>query len=445
MDEMHRLIEKYKRELMEYSKAAAPQKPLEFPEMIPDALDTKGKQTAKAPEPRLEQPIPQSKPEPTPQPQPEPTPQPKLDPTPQSKPEPTPQPQPEPMSQPKPEPTPQSKPEPTSKPKPEPMPQLKPEPIETERPKTDEKYPDISDFTYFKSPEPRPTEGKRKPEIIGYVGSSDALSEYGNVISDLIPTDAETSSGGIDRVGQNPPLYNQIPSKRENTDSNTANSVAGDNELFGGEISGVTDNNPAQSVPKSGGALEVSPERADGLSRQPVSGTNPEEQLTGRNFEDSSLTQRSRDDIKPINSGELPVYTEQNYSDYEDFAENNPGTGQLRFLVFTARGALPIKGAICEIRKTISGTSFPLYSLITDESGQTEIAFLPAPPASMSQTPSEGAPPYSVYDATIHANGYDTVYYKNIPIFSGILSVQRTAMVPSSGASEQQSGNNGGV
>ena len=34
MDDMKRLIEKYKQELMEYSRAAAPKEKLEFPEMI---------------------------------------------------------------------------------------------------------------------------------------------------------------------------------------------------------------------------------------------------------------------------------------------------------------------------------------------------------------------------------------------------------------------------
>ena len=34
MDDMKRLIEKYKQELMEYSKAAAPKENLTFPEMI---------------------------------------------------------------------------------------------------------------------------------------------------------------------------------------------------------------------------------------------------------------------------------------------------------------------------------------------------------------------------------------------------------------------------
>ena len=34
MDDMKRLIEKYKQELMEYSRAAAPKENLTFPEMI---------------------------------------------------------------------------------------------------------------------------------------------------------------------------------------------------------------------------------------------------------------------------------------------------------------------------------------------------------------------------------------------------------------------------
>ncbi|MGN1423106.1 MAG: hypothetical protein ACI4XA_07005, partial [Oscillospiraceae bacterium] len=52
MDDMKRLIEKYKRELMEYSRAAAPEKGLDFPEMLHETDEQpEPEMTVTAPEP----------------------------------------------------------------------------------------------------------------------------------------------------------------------------------------------------------------------------------------------------------------------------------------------------------------------------------------------------------------------------------------------------------
>ena len=82
--------------------------------------------------------------------------------------------------------------------------------------------------------------------------------------------------------------------------------------------------------------------------------------------------------------------------------------------------------------KIIGGKPHTFYDLVTDQSGQTEIVPLPAPPSHLSQTPDSGIQPYSLYDADITAKGYAPVAIRNLPIFEGILSVQRTAMIPRS-------------
>jgi len=447
MDDMHRLIEKYKRELMEYSKAAAPQKPLDFPEMIPDTADAQTKQGAASVETQTVQPSPNPIPEPMTAPEPvsesAPAPMPVREPAPAPVSEPAPapmlfrEPAPKAVSESAPAPMPVREPAPT--PAAEPVPESEPVHESTELEPESVYYDDPDSAPRVENRDSSTGDGKRKPEIIGYVGSDDALGEYGNIFSDLIPrtgtNNAKTESTQYD-----------LPSQRENSDNNTSNSIPDENVLFSGEISGVTDNTPSQPPPELTDALEVSPERAEGLSKQPISGTSPEEQLTGRSFEDGSPAARSRDDIKPINSGAVLIYKEQEYSSYDDFSEKNPSTGLLRFLVFTARSALPVKGAVCKISKNINGSVLTMFSLVTDESGQTPIVYLPTRPKSESQTPSEdGVPPYAVYDAIVSAEGFDNVIYKNIPIFSGILSVQRVAMIPSSDVSEQQSENNGGV
>jgi hypothetical protein len=127
------------------------------------------------------------------------------------------------------------------------------------------------------------------------------------------------------------------------------------------------------------------------------------------------------------------------------------GAVNLQFRVYTAYEALPIAGAVCKIKKNIDGAETILYTLTTDISGQTKAVHLSAPSPSLSQTPDSAEQPYALYDAAVSADGYTPVLITDIPIFSGILSVQSVAMVPAAGLNnteridESEPQTNGGV
>lgn len=230
----------------------------------------------------------------------------------------------------------------------------------------------------------------------------------------------------------NPPLFGEIPSFGEVQSEIAAQSRAEDNPPPTQPLSTVADNSPIEPLPEPAEAQRVSPDTAERLTEQPVSGTNPAEQLTGRSFEDEERPANDPADIKPNGNGAPAVsYEERSYESYAEFERENPRTGSLRFRTFTARGALPVSGAVCTVTKKFGSKTEVLSTQTTDISGQTGIIPLPAPPRSLSLSPEGTALPYALYDATICANGFEEIVLRNIPIFENILSVQNAALVPS--------------
>ena len=75
-------------------------------------------------------------------------------------------------------------------------------------------------------------------------------------------------------------------------------------------------------------------------------------------------------------------------------------TGSLQISVTSSLGLTPIRGAIVTISYTGDPDS-PMETLTTDESGQTGVITLPAPPRELSLSPDITAQPYSEYNIQI--------------------------------------------
>ncbi len=298
----------------------------------------------------------------------------------------------------------------------------------------------------------------RKPEIIGYVGDNEGLFDYDSIFGDMLG-ESRVSDRRVPPADA--PRHNDLPSQNGISNGNTVGGLARGKELeFSGEISGVTDNSPQEPIPQSTPAGSVTPKRAERKIERQITG-RPSEQLTGRSFENSEPTQNSRSDIRPLHDGTAPADLPPGspaYSNLQDFVPSNEYEGNsnsqqgnnFRFQVYTARDALPIKGAVCIIKRKSNGGYVTLHRLVSDISGQTNPVSLPAPSASLSQSPNNTVQPYALYDAEVSADGYNTVEIKNIPVFEGVLSVQRVAMIPQTDESiteiidEQETDTNGG-
>ncbi len=183
------------------------------------------------------------------------------------------------------------------------------------------------------------------------------------------------------------------------------------------------------------GVSTVTPEAAEELDDMPESGESPDEQLGKRDFEEQTETVNSPADIQPLQQqGASPlVPPEREYSSLQEFTDINERRGTARFRTYTARGALPVKGASIIVSREIGGRQHVFYTLTTDESGLTPIISLPAPPKELSAAPDSPVTPYAAYDVQVNAAGYDEVLIRSMPIFDGVQSVQRIALVPALG------------
>lgn len=102
--------------------------------------------------------------------------------------------------------------------------------------------------------------------------------------------------------------------------------------------------------------------------------------------------------------------------------------GNLTINVTSSQGLIPIQNATI----TISYTREPdavVTTLTTNESGQTETVALPAPSINYSTEPSE-VQPYSEYNISVTASGYEPVFISGTEILPDVTAVQPVSMTP---------------
>lgn len=109
---------------------------------------------------------------------------------------------------------------------------------------------------------------------------------------------------------------------------------------------------------------------------------------------------------------------------------NNTEIGYLTVRVSTAGGAIPLESASVNIRGGDVEDSSVIYALTTNSDGLTPTVSLSTPPRSASEVPQDTVPAYAVYNVDVYADGYIPVFFHNVPVFSGINSVQPAVLVP---------------
>ena len=102
--------------------------------------------------------------------------------------------------------------------------------------------------------------------------------------------------------------------------------------------------------------------------------------------------------------------------------------GELRISVISTIGYIPVAGATISIAYTLDSETV-VATATTDSSGTTEVIQLTAPPFALSQEPSE-IQPYTDYNITVEAQGYEPVMVTGSEIFPDELSLQQIRMRP---------------
>ena len=103
----------------------------------------------------------------------------------------------------------------------------------------------------------------------------------------------------------------------------------------------------------------------------------------------------------------------------------NTSFGWLKVITRTADNAYPIEGVSVLVRQERNGENHLLFSLTTDQSGETPRVQLPAPPVGNQQNQR-----FSTYQIQAFSPGYSRMESENVPIFPGITTLQPFAMIP---------------
>ena len=102
--------------------------------------------------------------------------------------------------------------------------------------------------------------------------------------------------------------------------------------------------------------------------------------------------------------------------------------GFIKVVVRTAGGAVPVERAIVTVKDENENL---LAIFFTDESGNTPMLKVPAPPKANSEIPNSGGAAFNIYNIDTDKSGYGSVRNIGVPVFPGVTSVQPVEIVPS--------------
>ena len=111
-------------------------------------------------------------------------------------------------------------------------------------------------------------------------------------------------------------------------------------------------------------------------------------------------------------------------STFQDLSDN----GTLQINVYSENALIPISGATVTVTSEEGNRPFN-EQVTTNSSGQTQTLTLPTPPLEFSMIP-QGQQPYSQYDITISAPGYETTSITGTQLLADELAIQNVRLVP---------------
>lgn len=188
--------------------------------------------------------------------------------------------------------------------------------------------------------------------------------------------------------------------------------------------------------PPSPPVPETPPAEPSVLRQAPPAGISPP-LISDKSQREAQPEGNSANTASPSNESENSGQPKPPLQDKE---RDDTGFGTLIVQTVTADGTLPVAGARVVISRMIDGEKTLQGYDVTDISGRTRVFTLPAPSASLSQTPGN-LHPYASYIITVQAEGFGTAEFRNVPIFTGIQSIQEVVLlpIPEFGNNEQDS------
>jgi hypothetical protein len=116
----------------------------------------------------------------------------------------------------------------------------------------------------------------------------------------------------------------------------------------------------------------------------------------------------------------------------------NTTTGGLLGIITAVRSLYPVKNAKVTIFKGNYDNMEIIDTDIANESGRTKIFTLPTPEKSLSLEEDNQTIPYATYNMLVESDGYIKNIHLNIPVFSGVTSLQQSNLILEETAGEDK-------
>ena len=122
-----------------------------------------------------------------------------------------------------------------------------------------------------------------------------------------------------------------------------------------------------------------------------------------------------------------PEQTEQSVEPHEDAPQTSEG--KLIAIVTSVRGLYPVANAKITVFTGSKENMSVIDTDVTDQSGRSKAFVLATPEKSLSMQSGETSLPYAMYNMLVEADGYVDNIHINIPVFSGVTSLQKSNML----------------
>ena len=114
---------------------------------------------------------------------------------------------------------------------------------------------------------------------------------------------------------------------------------------------------------------------------------------------------------------------------YERFMEENTDTGVLRVRTSAGEQSIPLANVNITVYRDFADGRHVFYRVTTNADGVADGMILPAPPR-INSVEGNGAAPFVDYTVTASREGLRPFVVENVPIFSGVRSIQPITLAP---------------
>ena len=190
--------------------------------------------------------------------------------------------------------------------------------------------------------------------------------------------------------------------------------------------------NPLPIMPEETPQLEVQQEETEEQPETiPAQVTMPVEEEPSVRGEIVDVARLLRENCARISPNATPEQRAR-CRDINDYLEANNESGTMKVETFASDRAFGVGSARVMIFLELPSGNVAVFDGLTDIDGVTESVRLPAPPKSQSMSPLTGENPrlpYAVYSVYVEHPAYVRSVFTNVPVFSGIESVQPVRML----------------